>query len=356
MSEEWADNARMIVDSLGGIVPEDNNVFDVRAARFEKPGWRSDVMETLSEMGLLHLIIPEDQGGSGLGMREYCAMVKRLGEGIVPEPVISSMLALRLAKGDERASGCVCAWQPQSNNLELSIGVESTKAGLCGTKCNVDGGLGATGFVVTLKDKVAIVKADQPGVDVVPVALQDGSFVASLVLDQAEADFIDCPADDMELALGEATLAHSAYLLGGSERAFEITLEYLRVREQFGKKIGSFQALQHRATQIKVQLQLAEASLFACAAKFDTSQTRGMELWKNVSRVKTRCSTLAMHVAREGIQMHGAIGYADESDIGLYARKAMSCCNSYGSASLHRRLYALYAAHLETLSLTEDAA
>lgn len=128
------------------------------------------------------------------------------------------------------------------------------------------------------------------------------------------------------------------YLLGVSERAFEITLDYLKIREQFGKPIGSFQSLQHRAADIKMQIELSRAGLFAVAGRIDNGcdlTTRSMA----VSRCKARSAELAMLVARESMQMHGAIGMSDEADIGLYVRKALTEANSFGSAAVHRARY-----------------
>jgi alkylation response protein AidB-like acyl-CoA dehydrogenase len=150
---------------------------------------------------------------------------------------------------------------------------------------------------------------------------------------------------DIARAFDEATLATAAYLLGVMSRAFEITLDYLRVRKQFDKPIGSFQALQHRATDLKIQIELTRASVTAAARILDNGPAGGRAS-AAVSQAKHRASEAVMLVTRESIQLHGAIGYTDESDIGLFIRKAMTLANSFGSARAHRARYARFAPFL----------
>ena len=126
------------------------------------------------------------------------------------------------------------------------------------------------------------------------------------------------------------------------ERAFAMTLSYLKTRQQFGKPIGSFQALAHRAADLKIEVALTRASVEAAAATLDTSAAAAVRQ-AAVSRAKARASDAAMRVARQAIQMHGGIGYTDEYDVGLYLRKAMVLANLFGSAALHRARYAAVA-------------
>ena len=123
------------------------------------------------------------------------------------------------------------------------------------------------------------------------------------------------------------------------ERAFAMTLTYLKTRQQFGKPIGSFQALAHRAADLKIQVALTRASVEAAAVTLDTSSVTAVRR-AAVSRAKARASDAAMRITREAIQMHGGIGYTDEYDVGLYLRKAMVLANLFGSAELHRARYA----------------
>ncbi|MCA8932957.1 MAG: acyl-CoA dehydrogenase family protein [Rhodospirillaceae bacterium] len=328
--EEWVENVRMLTESAGAVVPADGTLARVRAARFTEPGFSREVWATIVEMGWLGICLGEEAGGYGLGLREAVALTGLLGKGLVPEPVIPATLALRLLEqagadaipGEVLAGESVllAAWQATPDGLDPRAGVEVAGGRLTGTKIAVAGGAGADAFAVTTPVGVAVVPCDAEGLSVTPLLMHDGTFHARLDFAAVPCAVLACP--DMEASLYEAVLLHAGYLLGLSEQAFEITLDYLRIRKQFEVPIGSFQALQHRATEIKVQLELARAAIGAAAASLDLGQHPARARMA-VLRARTRAGGLARLVAREAIQMHGAIGYTDESDIGLYAKKAL---------------------------------
>jgi len=191
---------------------------------------------------------------------------------------------------------------------------------------------GADAFLVTVPGGLALVERDAPGVHLELTQTQDGGNAGTLTLDQAPAKLFPGDADN---ALEIATLATSAYLLGLMDRVFGITLDYLRTREQFGRKIGSFQALQHRSADLKIQTSLTRAVVGAAAVKQD-EVTDAAERKAAVSRAKARASEAASIVTRGCIQLHGGIGYTDAADPGLFLRKMMVLAPLYGSAALHR--------------------
>lgn len=338
MADDWVENARMIVESAGAIVPADGDLKRVRAQRFQSPGFSRAVFAEMARMGWLLLRLDEAQGGLALGMREYCELMRVLGRGLIPEPLVSSIFACRLAGdrlSDEVIAGdkiMVAAWQDAPNTLGWQGG--GAGAGrLDGRKIHVAGATGADRFAVLTAAGVAIIERDAVGVAIEPAQMQDGSEFATLTFAGTAAEFQ--AGVEAALLLDEAILAQAAYLLGVSERAFELTLDYLRVRTQFGQPIGSFQALQHRATDIKIELELTRAAVLAAARRMDAG-IEAPQRAASVSRAKARAAQLAMLVAREAIQMHGAIGFTDEADIGLFARKAMTEASHFGSARVHR--------------------
>lgn len=344
MFEEWIENTRMLVGSAAAIVPADGCLARVRACRFTEPGFQRETMQQMAEMGWLLLRINGEQGGIGLGLREYCELMRVLGRGLVPEPLISSILACTLLHDrltEEVLSGeriLVAAWQDAANDLSWQDRApkENPDGGFTGRKVHVPGAAGADCFAVLTGFGVALVPRDAPGLTVELATLQDGCFVGTLVLENVEAAFT--PAPGAAAALDEATLAQAAYLLGVTERAMELTLDYLRIRKQFDRPIGSFQALQHRMTEIKIRLELVRAGIGATARRMDAEMSPRIRR-AAVSRAKAGAADLVMHMAREAVQMHGAIGYTDEADIGLFVRKAMAEANHFGSARLHRARY-----------------
>ncbi len=318
----------MLSESASAVVPDDGSLDRIRAARFQFPGFSRDVWTTIAEMGWLGLRVGEGAGGLGLGVREAMALSRGLGAGLVPEPFLSSLFALSLmeaAQVEDRIQAVmggdtivVPAWQSAPNALDTAGGVSVSDGRLHGTKVAV--AAGADVFAVTTLEGLALVPGDADGLTITPVQMQDGTFRVELKFDGVACETHPCAS--MQECLREAMLLHAGFLHGTAERAFEITLTYLRTRTQFDVPIGSFQALQHRATEIKVQLELARAAIDAAAVAFDQGAP-SERLALGILRARSRAGGLARLVAREAVQMHGAIGYTDEADIGLYVRKLM---------------------------------
>ena len=128
-------------------------------------------------------------------------------------------------------------------------------------------------------------------------------------------------------------------LLACARRMLDMSLDYLRTRKQFGKPIGSYQALQHRAVDLLVQRELSSALLEHALAELDRGIT-GDERAQLAARVKARCSEAALTVGREAVQMHGAIGVTDEHDLGLYLQRSLVLSAWLGNAAQQRRRYA----------------
>jgi alkylation response protein AidB-like acyl-CoA dehydrogenase len=348
---ERAENIAMIRASAGAIVP-DSDLQRIRALRFQEPGFDRTVWREICTLGWPGLRVPEAAGGSGLGMQEYCALLEELGAGLVPEPIIASALAARVLSGDLLAQLLagdkivLPAWQERANSLEFAGEARISNGRVSGRKQFVATAAGADAFLVTTRDGIAVVDAKAPGMTLTVEPTHDGGSFGTLLLSDAPAQIV---SGDMEAALDEAALATSAYLLGVAERAFAITLDYLKTRKQFGREIGSFQSLQHRAVDLKIQLALTRASVESAATTLDAEPSAPLRQ-AAVSRAKARASETALLVTRQSIQMHGAIGYTDEYDVGLFLRKAMVLANLYGSAALHRARYAA----LNVEDLTDD--
>ena len=347
--EDRSESLRMIRDSAAGLAPRTGDLRRIRALRFAEPGFDRDVWRQMCEMGWPGLLVSEDHGGSGLGVQEFCALTEELGASLVPEPLIPVAFAASLLRDDHLGavlSGeriVLPAWQERPHSVELVGSTVLTGGKLSGRKMFVSMAAGADAFLVTVAGGLALVERDAPGVHVVSTQAQDGGNFATVTFDGAPAEFV---AGDASEALEIAALATSAYLLGAMERVFGITLEYLKTREQFGKKIGSFQALQHRSADLQIQLALTRAVVAAAARTMDESDD-ARERRAAVSRAKARASDAASIMTRGCIQLHGGIGYTDAADPGLFLRKMMVLAPMFGSAALHRARYQATALDLD---------
>ena len=348
---DGGESLRMIRDSAAGIAPRTGDFRRIRALRFNEPGFDRSVFREMCGMGWLGLMVPENSGGSGLGLREFCALAEELGASLVPEPLIGAAMAAQLLPqshlGDVLNGDRIVlpAWQERPHSVDIADGETLGHGGrVNGKKLFVGMAAGADAFLVSLAGGgVVLVERSAPGVHLELIQTQDGGNTGTLTLDNVAAEIL--PGDAAE-ALEAAILATSAYLLGVMDRVFGVTLEYLKTREQFGRKIGSFQALQHRSADLKIQVSLTRAVVEAAAATFD--RCADLEVRRAaVSRAKVRASEAASIVTRGCIQLHGGIGYTDAADPGLFLRKMMVLAPSYGSAMLHRKRFRLLAPELD---------
>jgi alkylation response protein AidB-like acyl-CoA dehydrogenase len=342
--DDRAESIRMIRDSAAAVAPPGGDLKRVRDLRFQDPGFDAGVFRQMGEMGWIGLRLPEALGGAGLGLGEACALAEELGAALVPEPLIPAMLsaAVLAAAGDQGPlpkllageALVLTAWQERADTLEVPGTPDAPRRFL-------PMAAGADTVLLPVREASGLALYALP---VAPGALavertQDGGNFGTLTPDLSAATRL---ADDigpaLAEALDEAALLTGAYLLGGMERAFAMTLDYLRTRQQFGRIIGTFQALQHRAADVKMQIALTRASIEAAAATLDGGAT-GDARRAAVSRAKARAADSSMRVTRECIQLHGGIGYTDQYDVGLFLRKAMVLANQYGSAALHRRRF-----------------
>jgi alkylation response protein AidB-like acyl-CoA dehydrogenase len=331
------ESIRMIRDSAAAVVPSD--LCRIRALRFTEAGHDPAVLRQMGELGWIGLRLPEDVGGIGLGMAEACALAEEMGRALVPEPLIPAQLsaALLAAVGEEALLASLLAgerflataWQEAPDALDAPGTPDAPRLFVASART-------ASGFLLPIRegDALTLHLADTPALEV--QALQDGGHVATLRPGATRR--LGVAGDALPRALDEAALATAAYLLGVMDRAFAMTLDYLRTRHQFGKPIGSFQALQHRAVDLRIQIALTRASIDAAAATLDAG-CNATQRQAAVSRAKARAAEASMLVTRAAVQMHGAIGYTDEYDVGRFTRKAMVLANVFGGAALHRRRF-----------------
>jgi alkylation response protein AidB-like acyl-CoA dehydrogenase len=338
------DSIRMIRDSAAAVAPPGGDLKRVRELRFQDPGFDAGVFRQMGELGWIGLRVPEALGGAGLGIGEMCALAEELGAGLVPEPIIpcalsASLLAATAGGGHlpHLLAGemvVLTAWQEQADTLEVWGTPDAPRKFL-------PMAAGADVFLIPVQEggRLALYEQLAARADVTTERTQDGGNVGTLRPNLADAKRL---SDDVGAALAdaldEAALVTSAYLLGGMERALAMTLDYLKTRQQFGRIIGTFQALQHRAADLKMQIALTRASVEAASAALD-ARAAGDARRAAVSRAKARAAEASLRVTRECIQLHGGIGYTDDYDVGLYLRTAMVMANQYGSAALHRRRF-----------------
>ena len=360
---------RMLRDAAADYIGRTDVGANVRAWRKTPPGYDRARWREMAELGWVGVCAPEESGGAGLGLADAAALLSETGRGIGPEPLSAvAILAVRAICGGDNAAAksellpSICdgsrvvavAWQERAGAMsadecttkaELSDG----KFVLTGEKDFVHAASGADGFLISARTRDGVglfyAAADAKGLSVDVRWFTDGTSCGRLRLAGVET-----PADQvvvapgrgaaaLDAALDETRVAASAEMLGGMRASLDMTLDYLRQRKQFGKAIGSFQALQHRAVDLYVQTELARSAIDR-AVRILASDADAREKALAASACKARVSDGALLIAKEAIQMHGAIGYTDEHNIGLYVRRALKLSAWLGNASQHRKRYA----------------
>ena len=336
--DERQERLSLIRDSAAAMVPRDGDLSRIRALRFSAEGMGRESWRQICAMGWVGLRLDEEAGSIGLGAAELAALLEELGKGLLPEPLIEAVMVAGLLPPDlcQQQLGGVHLIMPaglaQPARLEVRDGL------LTGQLDNVSLAAVADAFVVNTHQGLVLVEASSATLHVDCQLTQDGGHLGCLRFNATPVRRLDVSESRLAAILDEASLATSAYLLGCMQGAFVRTLEYLKVRKQFGQAIGSFQVLQHRMVDLNIQIELSRAAIEQAAASIDSGTSTGQrEL--HVSAARLRTTRAALKVCREAIQLHGAIGYTDEADIGLFLRKVLTLMNTCGSLQYHQQRY-----------------
>jgi alkylation response protein AidB-like acyl-CoA dehydrogenase len=367
------DHARMLRDSVADFVKRGTDIKRVRRLRDTQPGFERPVWQQMAEFGWLGILVPEEYGGLGLGCTEMAIVAAGTAGALTPEPLTAAavLAAGAIARGDNETlkrelleslvAGALIpalAWQERPGVLDataVALRAEPFEAAikLNGQKNFVAGGAGADGFVVSAQSPEGLalywVPAQAGGLALDLQPLADGRMTGTLRLNDVVVPknhllaSAACAPEALRAALDTALVMAGAEMSGVMGRALDMSVDYMKTRVQFGKPIGSFQALAHRAVDLHIQRELSSAVLDDAVALFDAGAS-GTRRSAMASRVKARCSEAGLRITREAIQIHGAIGFTDEYDAGLYLKRALTLSAWLGNAAQHRRRYAELAA------------
>lgn len=355
-------------DSARDFLSRTDQLSRLRALRGTRPGFERAVWREMAGLGWQAILVPEEYGGLGLGLREVVAITEEIGQRLLPEPFIAAAVQpaaalchmpdtdLRASLLGQLADGSVIiglAWQEQLGELDVNqLATTAEPDGdtllLNGRKRFVIPANGADGWIVSVlvggvsgdEFKLVWVPATTPGISVSDMQRVDGNVMCDIVLEQVRVPANHVLASGLiaqtalEIANDTARIAQGAELIGVMRHTMLLTLDYLNTRKQFGKAIGSFQVLKHRAVDAYVQMELASACLAEALTLIDSGTTPLSIL---ASRVKARCAHAALIVTKMAIQFHGAMGFTDECDIGLYFKHAMHLSAWLGNAAVSRQ-------------------
>ncbi len=373
MNFELSADQKTIVKTVTDFVKKELPLSRMRKLRADETGFSRDTWKQMGDLGWLGIAMPEEAGGFGGTFVDAALILEQLGTALASEPytecaLVAGHALLFAGTADQHArwlapmlagdSVVALAWSERGARFDPThVATRAEKRGnewhLRGEKHWVLAGNAADQLVVAARTSGApgepeglslfVVDPAAPGVARKTLATMDGRRAAHVTLDctvPAEAllgaEGQATPALARALDIGAAAACSEGY--GIAKTALAMTLEYLRTREQFGVKIGTFQALQHRAVDMFIETELLRS--LAIMASIKVGEDDPTERQRAVSAAKVHLSQSGHFIAAQSIQLHGGIGVTDEHDIGLYFKRMQILATLWGDEEHHLARYA----------------
>ena len=354
----------MLKEAADGFLNEHAPIAHLRKLRDGRDvdGVSRDLWRSFGEMGFAGILIGEDHGGSGLGPVEAGVVAEALGRTLTPSPFLGTAVLAAKVLGDAGSEAQKAGWLSRiaAGEAILSLAVDegakhrperiATRAERAGNGFKLNG---AKGFVLDGHVADALIVAAETdegltlflvdpkaaGVEIERTVMVDAHNAARVTLSDAEVDADAVIGSvgggraplDAALDLGRACVA--AMMNGAGDQAFQVTTEYLRTRKQFGRLIGEFQALQHRAAHLFTEIELARAATIGALQRLESGKDpRGLA----VSVAKAKAGKVAELAVQEAVQMHGGVGMTDEFDVGLFMKRVRVLNELFGDAGYHQ--------------------
>jgi alkylation response protein AidB-like acyl-CoA dehydrogenase len=359
----------MLRDSAHGLISDKAPVSHLRQLRDSKDetGFSRDLWKIFAEMGFSGLLVPEQFGGSGLGCVEAGIVMEQIGRTLMPSPFLATsvLAASALSRGGSEAQKAQHLPKISDGSLLVALAVDegvkhrplhtsmqALRSGngfkLSGDKAFVVDGHTADLLIVAARTAGAagerngltlfLLDPKTKGIATERTAMVDSHNAARITFDNVDVDAdsvlgeVDQGGVLLEGVLNIGRGAIASEMVGLSEEVFGRTVAYLRERKQFGKAIGEFQALQHRAAELYIDIEITRAAVLKALQALDTDLGKAVAA---VAVAKARAGTTATRAVQEGVQMHGGMGMTDQFDIGFFMKRARVCQELFGDANYH---------------------
>ena len=335
-------------------------------------GYDPDLWKQMVDLGWSGILVPEEYGGFDFGMVGMGSILEEMGKMLTPSPLFSTGVLgaslISLGGNDKQkqtylpqiVDGSITtalALEEGNRHSPLSINTEAKKDGknytLTGSKTFVIDGHSSNLLIVAARTSgsendssgitLFLVDPSIDGVEVNKTSMVDSRNSANITLKNVDVSIENVLGEEnngaalLDEVLDRAQIAISAEMLGNASQAFDITLEYLKERKQFGAVIGSFQALQHRAAEMYSELELTKSSVIAACVAADEKSN---DLRRMASLAKFKAGETNHLVTNEAVQMYGGVGVTDEYDVGLYLKRARVTEQIFGNSEYHLDRYA----------------
>ncbi len=373
MSFVLTEDQEMLRETATAFARDELSITHLRALRDAGAnGKDAKTRQKLAELGFFGVIIPDEPGAETFGLTGLGQILEAQGATLAATPLLQTALIAASALQLGGSPAQQAEWLPKITGGETTfalaldetahfapynVATEAERNGqgytLNGLKKYVPDAHHADMLIVVARTfgesgdrhglSLFLVPRDAKGVTITELKTVDSHGAAHVTLENvnvAESALIgpaDQGADILDPVLDRAAIGLSAEMLGSAQAAFDMTLDYLNNRKQFGQLIGSFQSMQHRAAKMFIDLEMTRSCVASALAAADEGKSDLAEL---ASLAKARASELIHLVSNECVQMHGGIGMTDAADPGFYMKRARVQEALYGSASWHRDRYA----------------
>ncbi|MBT3426608.1 MAG: acyl-CoA dehydrogenase [Gammaproteobacteria bacterium] len=360
----------MLKDAAKDFCKNNMPISQMRKLRDDKSeaGFDRDTWAQMVELGWAGITIPEDFGGLGFGYTGMGVVMEECGRTLACSPLFATAAlgagCILHGGNDEQKNELLP--KVASGELLLALALEETphhspygaemaveQAGgsyvVSGSKKFVLDGHVANKIIVVARSSgkagdrdgltLVLVDSGADGVGVTRTIMADSRNAANIEFSKVQGELLGEEgkgADVLDQVLDIGRILLSSEMLGGLQECFERTVEYLKVREQFGVPIGSFQALKHRAAQMFCEVELSKSVVLEALSALDESSDDVAEL---SSLAKARLNDTYNLVSSEGVQMHGGIGMTDEYEIGFFMKRSRVCEHALGNSAFHRDRY-----------------
>ena len=360
----------MLKDAAKDFCTNNTPIIQLRRLRDEQDalGFDKDTWHQMVELGWAGITMPEDFGGLGFGYMGMGVVMEECGRTLTASPLLSTAVLgacalteggsddlkaelLPKVAGGELLLALALEESPHHNPYNVAATAESSGGGykVSGSKKFVLDGHVADKIIVVARSEgssgdrggltLVLIDRESNGVSVTRTIMADSRNAANIEFDGVEGVLLGESgrgADVLDKVLDAGRILLSAEMLGGLQECFERTVEYLKVREQFGVPIGSFQALKHRAAQMFCEVELSKSVVLDALSALDDDRE---DLAEMASLAKSRLNDTYNLVSSEGVQMHGGIGMTDEHEIGFFMKRSRVCEHSFGNSAFHRDRY-----------------
>jgi len=365
---------RLLQDTSREFLNSHAPVAGLRALRdtADSVGYSTELWQQMAELGWASIILPEEYGGLDFGFTGLGVVMEETGRTLTASPLLASAVigASAILLGGNTAQKQTLLPSIAAGEMTLALALEEShhhRPNRIATRAQADGddfiisgsktfvldGHSADRLIVVARTDgetrdtsgitLLLVEPDSEGVRCQRTTLMDSRNAANITFDRVRVSrdaIIGNPGQGwavLEPTLDRARVALSAEMLGSALEAFERTVAYLKEREQFGVKIGSFQALQHRAAHMQSRIELCRSVVLQALTTVDESPE---QLPLLASLAKAQLNELIKLVSNEAVQMHGGIGVTDDLEIGFFLKRARATMQAFGDTGFHKDRYA----------------